>query len=349
MEFTLKQVAEILNGTVEGDASQKVWTLAKIEEGIPGSISFLSNPQYTPYLYTTNATAVIVSKSFVPEKVFSCTLIRVDDPYTAFAMLLEAYDRFRNNKIGIEQPSFLAPDIEPPEGVYIGAFAYVSAGVKLGENVKIYPQVFIGENVRIGNNSVIHAGAKIYAGSIVGRNCIIHAGTVIGSDGFGFAPNQGETFKKVPQIGNVIIEDEVEIGANTCIDRATLGSTIIRKGVKLDNLIQIAHNVEIGEHTVIAGQSAIAGSTKLGKNMMIAGQVGIIGHLKIADGVKVAGQSGVGNSVTKEGEVLQGSPAFPIMDYQKSYVIFRKLPKLNARIDELEKQIKLIIAKHNQG
>jgi UDP-3-O-[3-hydroxymyristoyl] glucosamine N-acyltransferase len=342
MEFTLKQVAEILQGTVEGNPEEKVWTLSKIEEGEKGAVSFLANPQYTPHLYLTRATAVIVANDFKPEKNFTCNLIRVADPYKAFAMLLEAYDRFKNDKRGIEQPSFVAQNVTLSDDVYVGAFAYVGSGAKIGSNVKIFPQAFIGNDVMIGNNCVIHAGVKIYAGMIIGNNCIIHAGTVIGSDGFGFAPNQGEVFKKVPQIGNVIIEDEVEIGANTCIDRATLGSTIIRKGVKLDNLIQIAHNVEIGENTVIAGQSAIAGSTKLGKNIMIAGQVGVIGHLKIADGVKIAGQSGVGNSVSKEGEVLQGSPAFSIMDYQKSYVMFRKLPKLNARIDALEKQLKLI-------
>jgi UDP-3-O-[3-hydroxymyristoyl] glucosamine N-acyltransferase len=342
MEFTLKQVADILQGIVEGNPDDKVWTLSKIEEGSLGSVSFLANPQYTPHLYTTKATAVIVANDFKPEKDFNCSLIRVADPYKAFAMLLEAYNRFKNDKKGIEQPSFVANDVVLSNDVYVGAFAYIGSGAKIGSNVKIYPHAFIGNDVIIGNNSVIHSGVKIYAGMIIGNNCIIHAGTVIGSDGFGFAPNQGEAFKKVPQIGNVIIEDEVEIGANTCIDRATLGSTLIKKGVKLDNLIQIAHNVEIGENTVIAGQSAIAGSTKLGKNIMIAGQVGIIGHLKIADDVKIAGQSGVGHSVAKEGEVLQGSPAFGIMDYQKSYVMFRKLPKLNARIDAIEKQLKLI-------
>jgi UDP-3-O-[3-hydroxymyristoyl] glucosamine N-acyltransferase len=345
MEFTIKQVAEILEGTVDGNPDEKVWTLSKIEEGTKGSISFLANLQYTPHLYTTKASAVIVAKDFKPEKEIQCSLIRVEDPYKAFALLLEAYNRFKNERRGIEKPSYIAEGVVLSDDVYVGAFAYIGSRTSIGTNVKIHPQAFIGEDVVIGNNSIIHSGVKIYAGMIIGNNCIIHAGTVIGSDGFGFAPNQGEAFKKVPQIGNVIIEDEVEIGANTCIDRATLGSTIIRKGVKLDNLIQIAHNVEIGENTVIAGQSAIAGSTKLGKNMMIAGQVGIIGHLKIADGVKVAGQSGVGNSVSKEGEVLQGSPAFSIMDYQKSYVMFRKLPKLNARIDALEKQLKFLTSK----
>ena len=345
MEFTLKQIAEILNGSVEGNPNEKVWTLSKIEEGTMGSVSFLANPQYTPHIYNTGATAVIVAKDFQAEKPVSCNLIRVEDPYRAFAQLLEAYDRFKNDKRGIEKPSFIAEGIQLSDDVYVGAFAYIGAGTKIGAGVKIHPHVYVGEEVIIGSNTIIHAGVKIYGGMRIGSNCIIHAGTVIGSDGFGFAPNQGETFKKVPQIGNVIIEDEVEIGANTCIDRATLGSTIIRKGVKLDNLIQIAHNVEIGENTVIAGQSAIAGSTKLGKNIMIAGQVGVIGHLKIADGVKIAGQSGVGNSVSKEGEVLQGSPAFNIMDYQKSYVMFRKLPKLSARIDALEKQLKLISSK----
>jgi UDP-3-O-[3-hydroxymyristoyl] glucosamine N-acyltransferase len=350
MQFSAAQIALLVNGTVEGNADTAVDAFGKIEEAKKGQLAFLANPKYEDFLYSTEASIIIVNQQLQLKQAIESTLIRVPDAYTAFASLLDKYQQIKTQQLtGVQQPVYVHPSAKIGDDVFLGAFSYLGENVIVGNGVKIFPGAYLGNQVQVGDHTIIHAGVKIYHDCIIGSHVVIHAGTIIGSDGFGFAPNQGETFKKVPQIGNVIIEDEVEIGANTCIDRATLGSTIIRKGVKLDNLIQIAHNVEIGEHTVIAGQSAIAGSTKLGKNMMIAGQVGIIGHLKIADGVKVAGQSGVGNSVTKEGEVLQGSPAFPIMDYQKSYVIFRKLPKLNARINELEKQIKLIIAKHNQG
>jgi UDP-3-O-[3-hydroxymyristoyl] glucosamine N-acyltransferase len=342
MEFSALQIAGFLDGEIEGDENAKVVNLSKIEEGKPQTLSFLSNPLYTPYIYTTDASIVIVNRSLQLEKPVksTCTLIRVDNAYESFAKLLELYDQVRNSKVGIEQPSYIGPKTTYGEDCYIGAFAYIGSRVKIGKNVKIYPQVFIGDNCQIGDNTTLYAGVKVYHDCIIGNDCTIHASTVIGSDGFGFAPNSENNYKKVPQIGNVVIEDHVEIGSNTSIDRATLGSTIIRKGVKLDNLIQIAHNVEVGENTVMAGGVFIAGSTKIGKNVMIGGQAGVIGHLKVADGVKIAGQSGVGNNIDKEGEIVQGSPAFAIGDYKRSYVLFRSLQKLNDRIRTLELKLK---------
>jgi UDP-3-O-[3-hydroxymyristoyl] glucosamine N-acyltransferase len=342
MEFSAQQIAGILNGTVEGDENATVNNLSKIEEGKPKTLSFLANPQYTPYIYETEATIVIVNKDLKLEKPVksSCTLIRVDNAYEAFAKLLELYNQFKSNKVGVEQPSFVGNNSTYGESCYIGAFAYVGHNVKIGKNVKIYPHVYIGDHCEVGDNTVLHSGVKVYHECKIGANCTIHSSTVIGSDGFGFAPNTGNEFKKVPQIGNVVIEDNVEIGSNVSIDRATLGSTIIRKGVKLDNLIQIAHNVEIGENTVIAGQTGVAGSTKVGKNCMIAAQVGIIGHIRIANGVKIAGQSGIGATIEKEGEIVQGSPAFSVGDYKRCYVLFKNLPKLNDRIKNLELKVK---------
>ena len=339
MEFTVAQIAGIIGGEVEGNPNAVVNTLAKIEEGKEKSLTFLANPAYTEFIYSTQATAAIVSKTFVAEKPITTTLIRVDKPYESFALLLETYNQIKNNKTGIEQPSFVASNAQLGKDVYIGAFAYIGSNVKIGNNVKIYPQVFIGDNTSIGDNSIVFAGVKIYSDCVVGNNCTFHSGVVIGGDGFGFAPNSENNYKKVPQIGNVIIEDHVEIGANTTVDRATLGSTIVKKGAKIDNLIQIAHNVEIGENTVIAAQTGIAGSTKIGSNCMIGGQVGIIGHLTIAKGTKIAAQSGIGQSITNENEIFQGSPAFRIGDYKRSYVMFRKLPEIQAKIQELEKMI----------
>jgi UDP-3-O-[3-hydroxymyristoyl] glucosamine N-acyltransferase len=342
MEFSASQIAELLNGKVEGDASTKVNTLSKIEEGTPGSLSFLSNPQYNNFLYETNASIVIVSNNLELEKPVkkTCTLIRVSDPRQSFAKLLEAYNQVNNNHSGIEEPSFISKTASIGKNIYIGAFAYIGENAKIGDNVKIYPNTYIGNNCTIGNNTILYPGVKIHAECKVGNNCTLLAGVVIGSDGFGFTPNSENNYYKVPHIGNVIIEDHVEIGANTTIDRATLGSTIIRKGVKLDNLIMVAHNVEIGENTVIASQTGIAGSTKIGKDCMIGGQVGFIGHLTIADKVKIAAQSGIGHSITQEGEIVQGSPAFGIGDYKRSYILYRKLPELNNKINELEKIIK---------
>ena len=341
MEFSAKQIAGLLQGKVEGNPDITVNNLSKIEEGKPKTLSFLANPQYTHFIYDTDASIVLVNENLVLERPVksTCTLIRVEDAYGSFAKLLEVYNEYRLNKTGVEQPSFVHPSVNVSDDHYIGAFAYVGENVKLGKNVKIYPQCYIGDNVEIGDDSTVFAGVKIYHDCKIGKHCTIHAGVVLGSDGFGFAPNSDNNYKKIPQIGNVIVEDYVEIGSNSTIDRATLGSTIIRKGVKLDNLIQIAHNVEIGGNTVIAAQTGIAGSTKIGRNCMIGGQVGIVGHLKIADGVKIAAQSGVGNNLEQEGEIVQGSPSFSIGEYKRSYVLFRGLPKLAEKIRNLEKKL----------
>lgn len=342
MDFTAAQIAGLLNGTIEGNENASVNNLSKIEEGTPGTLTFLANPKYTDYIYETGASIAIVNKTFVAEKSLpkDLTLIRVEDAYACFATLLNYYDQFKNDKTGIEQPVFIDNSASIAEETYIGAFAYIGKNAKIGKGSKIYPQVFIGDNVEVGENTVIYPGVKIYHQCKIGSHCTIHASTVIGADGFGFAPNSENNYAKIPQIGNVIVEDRVEIGSNVSIDRATLGSTIIRKGAKIDNLIQIAHNVEIGENTVIASQTGIAGSTKLGKNMMIGGQVGIIGHLKIADGVKIAAQSGIGQNIDEVNAIVQGSPAFSIGDYKRSYVLFRSLPKLKEQIDKLTAELK---------
>lgn len=338
MEFTANQIAGLLNGKVEGNGDVKVSSLAKIEEGKAGSLCFLSNKLYTNFAYTTDASVIIINNNFELDKPVkpTCTLIRVEDAYGSFAKLLEMYYEIKQNKKGIEQPSFISPSAKLGTDCYVAAFAYIGENVKIGNNVKIYPHVFIGDGTTIGDNCTFFSGVKIYHDCVIGNHCTVHASTVIGSDGFGFAPNSENNYKKVPQIGNVIIEDHVEIGSNTSIDRATMGSTIIRKGAKLDNLIQIAHNVEIGENTVLAGGAFVAGSAKIGKNVMMGGQAGVVGHITIADGVKIAGQSGVGSTIEKEGEIVQGSPAFAIGEYRRSYVLFRSLQKLNDRIKTLE-------------
>ena len=339
MKFTIQQIADTLNGVVEGNPELSVDKLSKIEEGSEGSLSFLANKLYTPYIYSTQASAVIVNKDFVPEQPLTTTLIKVDDAYTAFAKLLDFYNQVKLNKSGISKMSYISSTATTGENNYIGEFAFIGENVKLGKNVKIYPQVYVGDNSIIGDNTTLFAGAKLYSDTIIGNNCIIHAGVVLGADGFGFAPQADNIYNKVAQIGNVIIEDNVEIGANTSIDRATLGSTIIKKGVKLDNQIQIGHNVVIGENTVIVSQTGIAGSTKIGKNCMIAGQVGIVGHITIADNVKIGAQSGINSSIKKEGAALLGSPAFNVNEYRKTYVHFRNLSKLVSRIEELEKKL----------
>jgi UDP-3-O-[3-hydroxymyristoyl] glucosamine N-acyltransferase len=342
MEFSAQQIAQLLSGYVEGNENVTVSNVSKIEEGMPGTLSFLANPLYTPHIYTTGASIVIVNKSLVLDKPLKpgCTLVRVDNAYESFARLLQIYAQIKGNKVGIEQPSYISPNARTGTDCYVGAFVYIGQNAKIGNNVKIYPHSYIGDNSEVGDNTILFSGVKVYHDCKIGNNCIVHANTVIGSDGFGFAPNtEGQVFVKVPQIGNVVIEDNVEIGSNTSIDRATLGSTILRKGVKLDNLVQVAHNVEIGENTVIAGLSGVAGSSKVGKNCMIGAQVGVAGHLKIADGVKIAGQAGVGSSIDKEGEIVQGSPAFHMSDYKRSYVLFRSLPKLNDKINDLAKKL----------
>ncbi|WP_291104397.1 MULTISPECIES: UDP-3-O-(3-hydroxymyristoyl)glucosamine N-acyltransferase [unclassified Flavobacterium] len=339
MKFTAEQIAGILEGEVVGNPNAEVYKLSKIEEGSEGSLTFLANPKYQNYIYTTQATITIVNNTFAPDRELATTLIKVEDAYLSFSKLLEFYDQAKKgNKTGIEQPSFLSENVKYGANLYLGSFSYIGENVVLGENVKIYPNCFVGENVVIGDNVTIFAGAKIHSESIIGNNCNIHSGTIIGADGFGFAPNPDGTFSKIPQIGNVIIEDNVEVGANTTIDRATMGSTIIRRGVKLDNQIQIGHNVEIGENTVIAAQTGIAGSTKIGKNGMIGGQVGIVGHLTIGDNVRIQAQSGVARNI-KDNEILQGSPTFGYNDFSKSYVHFKNLPKIVTEIEELKKQI----------
>lgn len=338
MKFTAEQIAGILEGEVVGNPSAEVYKLAKIEEGIPGSLTFLANPKYQNYIYSTQATITIVNKTFEPEQPITTTLIKVEDAYQSFSKLLEYYNQVKLMKSGIEQPSMISDNVTYGENLYLGSFCYVGKNTKIGKNVKIYPNTFIGDNVAIGDNCVFFAGVRIYSETEIGNNCTIHSGSIIGSDGFGFAPSEDGTYNKIPQIGNVILEDNVEVGACTTIDRATLGSTIIRKGVKLDNQIQIAHNVEIGENTVIASQTGIAGSTKIGKNCMIGGQVGIVGHITIGNGVRIQAQSGIGKSIA-DGEVVQGTPAFNYGDFSKSYVHFRNLPKIVSDIDELKKKI----------
>ena len=337
MEFSAQQIASLLGGTIEGDATAAVNRLAKIEEGLPGSLSFLANPVYTPYIYTTNASIVIINKDFIADHPIKATLIRVENAYESFAKLLEVYNEVQRNKIGIDSASFIESSATVGTEVYVGAFTYIGKNARIGNKVKIYPNCYVGDNCIVNDDTTLFPGVKIYSDCVIGSFCQLHSGVIIGADGFGFQPQSGN-YKKVPQIGNVVIEDHVEIGANTTIDRATLGSTIIRKGVKLDNLIQIAHNVEIGENTVVAAQTGIAGSTKIGKNCMIGGQVGIVGHITIADGVKIAAQSGIGSSI-KENEIVQGSPAFNIGDYKRTYVLFRKLPDLEKKILELERII----------
>jgi UDP-3-O-[3-hydroxymyristoyl] glucosamine N-acyltransferase len=338
MKFTAEQIAGILEGEVVGNPKAEVNQLSKIEEGKEGSLTFLSNPKYNNFIYTTEATITIVNKTFVPEIEIKTTLIKVEDPYMSFSKLLEFYDKAKGNKNGIEQPSVISETAKYGENLYLGSFSYIGENVILGENVKIYPNCFLGDNVVVGDNVTIFAGAKIYSETVIGNNCTIHSGAIIGADGFGFAPNPDGTYSKIPQIGNVIIEDNVDIGSCTTIDRATMGSTIIRKGVKLDNQIQIAHNVEIGENTVIAAQTGVAGSTKIGKNGMIGGQVGIAGHLTIGNNVRIQAQSGVGKNI-KDNDILQGSPAFGYNDFSKSYVHFKNFPKIIAEIKELRKQI----------
>jgi len=339
MKFKAADIANLLNGVVKGDASAEVWTLSKIEEGAEGSISFLANPKYEEYIYTTKSSVVIVSKSFEPSQPIHTNLIVVDDAYHSFTVLLNHYNTIKNNKTGIEEYARISPSATVGEDVYVGSFSYIGANVQLGKSVKIYPNCTIGDNVKIGDYTVINSGTQIYEGCELGSSCIIHSNVVIGSDGFGFAPTADGSFEKIPQIGNVLIEDDVEIGSGSTIDRATMGSTIIRKGVKLDNQIQIAHNVQIGENTVIASQTGIAGSTKIGRNCMIGGQVGIAGHLKIGNFVQIQAQSGI-NSDIKDGQQLYGTPAMNAVDFRKSYVYFRKFPEIVKRLDQIEKENK---------
>jgi UDP-3-O-[3-hydroxymyristoyl] glucosamine N-acyltransferase len=341
MEFSASQIAAIVNGEIIGSSSAIVTDLAKIEEGKEGTLSFLSNPKYEEFIYTTKSSICIVNKDFIPVKPLplSLTLIKVENSYTCFAQLLELYDNLNKKEAKIEQPSFIDNSAVIGSDLYLGAFAYIGKNVEIGNKVVIYPNVYLGDNVKIGSNTILHPGVSIYFGCKVGENCIIHAGTVVGSDGFGFAPDSEGVFQKIPQIGNVIIENNVEIGSNCAIDRATMGSTFIREGVKIDNLCQIAHNVDIGENSALAALVAVAGSAKIGKRVMIGGQAAINGHLSIADDTKIVGQSGVVKTV-KEAVTLMGTPAIPLSDFKKSSVGFRKLPLILNKLEELEKKIK---------
>lgn len=339
MKFTAKQIADYLGGAVDGNPNIEVDNFSKIEEGKPGTLSFFANPKYEQYIYDTKASIIIVNNDFIPSKRLKLTLIRVENAYDSFAQLLELYQsQIESSKIGIDKLSFIDTSAKLGTDVYISAFAYVGKNVTIGNNVKIYPHVFLGDNVIIGENTTINAGVKIYHDCIIGDNCILHAGVVIGADGFGFAPQTNKAFKKVAQIGNVVIHNGVEIGANTTIDRATMGSTIIEKNVKLDNQIQIAHNVVVGENTVIAAHTGVSGSTKIGKNCMIAGQVGFAGHLIIEDHVIIGAQAGVSKSVCS-GKILQGTPAFELKNFQRSNVVIQKLPELYKEVYSLEKKV----------
>lgn len=327
MEFKATQIAEILGGEIVGDASATVSTLAKIEEGEKGAMTFLSNPKYTSYIYSTKASIVIVNKTFEPTDEITSTLIKVEDAYQAFTQILEFYNEYKNQKSGIEKNTAISETAKLGQDLYLGAFAYIGENVVIGNNVKIYPHCYIGDNVEIKDNTVLYAGVKVYADCVIGNQCKIHAGAVIGSDGFGFAPTETGEYKTIPQIGNVIIEDHVDIGANTTVDRATMGSTIIKKGVKLDNLVQIAHNVVVGSNTVIASQSGVAGSSKIGSNCMIGGQVGVGGHITVGNNVKISAKTGVAKNI-KDNLVLRGIPSMEYNEYNKSYVLFKKLPDI---------------------
>jgi len=341
MQFTAEQIAALIGGKVEGEPGIAVSTFGKIEEAGKGQLSFLANPKYEDHIYTTLASIIIVNDSLELKQPLSATLIRVPDAYSAFATLLEKYQQIRTQQLtGIQQPVYMHATVKTGEQLFLGAFAYLGENVIIGNNVKIFPNAYIGNNVTIGDNSIIHPSVKIYSDCIIGNNVVIHAGTVIGSDGFGFAPQQDGSFKKVPQIGNVIIEDFVEIGSNATIDRATIGSTIIRSGAKLDNLIQVAHNVEVGNNTVIAAQAGVSGSTKIGNNVMIGGQAGIVGHISIADGTKINAQSGVSKTIKTPNTAVTGSPAFEYSSALRSQAINRNLPEMERRLSELEEIIK---------
>jgi UDP-3-O-[3-hydroxymyristoyl] glucosamine N-acyltransferase len=344
MTFTAQQIAVLINGKIEGNPENSVNSFGRIEEAENRQLAFLANPKYEEYLYSTKASIVIISEKLELKQVVSSTLIRVADPYSAFASLLHYYQQLKTQQLqGVQDPCFISSTAKKGENVFIGAFAYVGDNCEIGNNVKIFPGVYIGNNVKIGENSLLHPGVKIYHDCIIGNHVTIHAGTVIGGDGFGFAPQADGSFKKVPQIGNVIIEDNVEIGSNATIDRATIGSTVIKAGAKLDNLIQIAHNVEVGTNTVIAAQAGVSGSTKIGNNVMIGGQAGVVGHIQIADGSKINAQSGVSKSIKTPNSAVTGSPAFDYTSALRSQALTRNLPEMEKRITELENQIKLLI------
>lgn len=339
MEFTAEMIAGFLEGEITGDKNAKVWTVSKIEEGKKGSLAFLANPKYENFIYETEASVVIVNKGFIPKQEIKTTLVKVDDAYAAFAKLLELYAANKPKRTGISEKASISEDVQLGQNTYVGDFTVIENKVQAGDNVCIYPQCYIGSKVRIGSNVTIYPGVKIYEDCIIGNNVVIQAGAVIGADGFGFAPQADGTYGKIPQLGNVVLEDDVEIGANTCIDRATMVSTIISKGVKLDNLVQVGHNVQIGENTVAAAQFGVAGSTKIGKNCMFGGQVGIAGHLVIADNVRAGSQAGIPNSIRKDGEAVMGTPALPIGSHHRSAILFKQFPAIKETLNKMEKEI----------
>lgn len=348
MQFTAAQIAMLIQGKIEGDSNATVQSFGKIEEAGAGQLTFLANPKYEDFIYNTRASVVIINTAQQLREPVAATLIRVADAYSAFAILLSKYQEMRTQQLsGIQEPSYISKTAKLGNNIYVGAFAYIGDNVVVGNNVKIFPNTFIGDNAKLGDNTILHPGVKIYHDCIIGWNVTIHAGTVVGSDGFGFAPQKDGSFKKVPQIGNVVVEDYVEIGANAAIDRATIGSTIIKSGAKLDNLIQIAHNVEVGNNTVIAAQAGVSGSTKIGNNVMIGGQAGIVGHLQIADGSKINAQSGVSKSIKTPNAAVTGSPAFEYTSALRSQAVSRKLPDLEKRIKELEKLVQQLIAERS--
>lgn len=336
--FSAQQIASVLNGSIEGDPNVQVNNFSKIEEGRPGTITFLANPKYTHYIYTTEASIVLVNSDFVPEQPVNSTMIRVSNAYSALAVLLDMVEKSKPVRVGVETLAYVADSVTLGKDVYVGGFAYIDEDAKIGQKVRVYPHVYIGENVEIGENTTIYAGAKIYAGVKIGKNCIIHAGAVIGSDGFGFAPDEDGFYQKIPQMGSVIIEDYVEVGANTTIDRAVMDATIVRRGVKLDNLIQVAHNVEIGENTVMASQVGISGSTKVGKNCMFGGQVGLGGHITVGDNSNIGAQSGIISNVP-EGSKIIGAPAIPVKNFFRSSVVFPKLPDMYRQMNQMQKEL----------
>lgn len=340
MNFTAALIAEFLKGTVDGNPEASVSDISKIEEGKPGTLSFLANPKYERYIYDTQSSIVIVNTDFKPHQKISATLVRVENAYESFAALLRLYEQSKPKKSGISKMASISESASLGKELFVGDFTVISENASIGDGVQLYPQVYVGDHVTIGEGTILHPGVKVYEGCKIGSHCVIHAGAVIGADGFGFAPNEDNNYEKIPQVGKVLIEDHVEIGANTTVDRATMGATILRKGVKLDNLVMIAHNVEVDENTVIAAQSGISGSTKVGKNCMFGGQVGLIGHIKIASGVKIAAQSGITKDIKEEGIVIQGSPAFEFGPYQRSYLLFRNLPKIREQINDLERKVK---------
>jgi UDP-3-O-[3-hydroxymyristoyl] glucosamine N-acyltransferase len=344
MKFTATQIAEILEGKVEGNPNAEVWNVAKIEEGAPGMISFLANPKYTHYIYETRSSIVIVNDAFVATAPIQATLIRVPDAYACFAKLLVFYDQMMQNKQGVSSLAFVSSTAQCGENLYLGEFTFVGENAKIGNNVKLYPQVYVGDGCVVGDNTVLYPGVKLYRNTVVGNNCILHAGVVIGADGFGFAPQSDGHYEKIPQVGNVVIEDNVEIGANTTIDRATMGSTRIHKGVKLDNLIMLAHNTEVGENTAMAAQTGVSGSTHIGKNCVIAGQCGFVGHIKVADGTQIGAQSGILGNIRKA-EALMGSPTQPLREYLKSMAYIRRLDEMSKTIDDLKKQVETLKGK----